>query len=312
MFIDIGLWVLIGFGGIVGGLLFGMRDQRLTFPHREDQHTWNPGCLADILFGLAGGFVIFIIVPGSFDYTAGGWETIQILALAGVGGYGGRALVEKLINEQIQTLEKNVQDLRKQDRSDAKVIKLLDQHLDRDPDTPHIPETELRRAISSASSSTKVLIFDRARQFRKEVTAARQWDQLPQTIPVFEALIADDRDGKYHRNHAQLAFVLKDKPDPDWKRAEEELSRAIDIRDRQKEEGYVAYEFNRAICRIKLGSPLDEVKRDLDRALRGLKTRDWVRRPDPVLAPGLVEWLRDNADALKEWIETNRIELPGR
>jgi hypothetical protein len=309
MTLDILLWLLIAVGGMVGGFLFGIRDRRLELPHREDQHSWNPGCLVDILFGLAGGFVIFIIVPGSFDYRAGGWETIQILALAGVGGYGGRALVEKLINEQLQELEKNVQQIQKQDRSDAIAIKLLDQHLDDDADTPLVPEDSLRRAIVAASSSAKVIIFERARQFRKECQAiAHKRARLPQVVPVFESLINDDPTAKYHRNHAQLGFVLKDQPQPDWRRAEAELSAAIEIRNRQGEQGFLAYEFNRAICRIQLGYPLEEIKKDLEAALGGEKTAGWVRQPDPLRAPGLESWLERNRQALQPWLERHALQ----
>lgn len=311
MDLEIWLWVLIGVGGIIGGMLYGMKDEKLVLPHMENKYVWNPGFLAEILFGLAGGFVIFIIVPGSFDYKAGGWETIQILALAGVGGYGGRALVERMVSEQIQELEKNVQELRKQDRWDAIVIKLLEQHLDDDADTPLIAKDKLKNAISSASASTKVHVFEKTRQFRKDCLAnERNQPLLEQAIPVFESLIEDDRDDKYHRNHAQLAFVLKDKPNPDWKRAEVEFGKAIEIRDSQNEGGFLAYEFNRAVCRIQLGYEPNRIIPDLERSLRGTKTVNWVRRPDPVLAPGLVTWLRENSEQLQDWVEKNQIMVP--
>jgi hypothetical protein len=308
---EVWLWILIGIGGMIGGLLYGMREHRLVFPHMEEKHVWNPGFLADILFGLAGGFVIFIIVPGSFDYRSGGWEVIQILALAGVGGYGGRAVVERLLNEQLQALERNVQELRNQDRTDALVIKMLDQHLDDDPDTPEIPVDRLKEAIRSASSSTKVLVFERARQFRKMCTANPSKRHLIHlVIPVFEALIEDDKESKYHRNHAQLAFCLKDKPDPDWSKAEEELTKAIQIRDQQREAGYLAYEFNRAICRIQMGCPTEQILPDLEAALRGEKTKEWIRNPNPERAPGLIQWLQDNRSQIQNWLQAYQIRLP--
>jgi hypothetical protein len=308
---DFVLWILIGIGGVVGGLLYGMRDKELVLPHWEDKHIWNPGFLADILFGLAGGVVIFVIVPGTFDYQQGGWEIVKILALAGVGGYGGRAVVEKLINEQIQELEKNVQQLQRQGRWDAIVIKLVDRQLDDDADTPLVPKEELQEAVSSASSRAKVLVFEKARQFRKECLAdGRLRPLLRQVIPVFECLIEDDRENKYHRNHAQLGFVLKDKPNPDWKRAEDELSRAIEIRTGRGERGFLAYEFNRAICRIKLGYELDEILPDLNTSLSGDRTVNWVRFPDPTRAPGLISWLQDNEGYLRDWIVENNIRVP--
>ena len=308
---EITLWILIAVGGAVGGLLFGMRDKELELPHWEAKHVWNPGFLADILFGLAGGVIIIIIVPGTFNYQQGGWEIINILALAGVGGYGGRAVVEKILNQQIQELEKDVQQLLRQNRWDAIAIKLVDRQLDDDADTPEVPEEELQEAISSAASQTKVLIFEQARRFRKDCTAddGRQ-PLLRQAIPVFEALIEDDAENKYHRNHGQLGFILKDKLNPDWPRAEAELSRAIEIRDRQGEVGFLAYEFNRALCRIRLDYPRDDIIADLDLALSGDKTVNWVRHPDPARAPDLIAWLRSNHSQLTEWMAENRIVLP--
>ena len=45
-------------------------------------------------------------------------------------------------------------------------------------------------------------------------------------------MIECDTDKKYHRNHGQLGFALKDRQPPDWTRAEKELSTAIEMRDR--------------------------------------------------------------------------------
>ena len=311
MSLETTLWILIGVGGAVGGLLFGMRDKELELPHWEDKHVWNPGFLADILFGLAGGVIIFIIVPGTFNYQQGGWEIIKILALAGVGGYGGRAVVEKILNQQLQELEKDVQQLQRQNRWDAIAIKLVDRQLDDDADTPEVPKQELQEAISSSASQTKVLIFEQARRCRKDCTAddGRQ-PLLRQAIPIFEALIEDDAENKYHRNHGQLGFILKDKLNPDWQRAEAELSRAIEIRDRQGEKGFLAYEFNRALCRIRLDYPRDDILADLDLALSGEKTVNWVRHPDPARAPDLIAWLRANQPQLTEWITGNKIVIP--
>ncbi len=307
---DISLWILIGVGGVIGGLLYGIRDKELTLPHWEGKHAWNPGFLADLLFGLAGGFVIFIIIPGTFDYRQGGWAMIQILALAGVGGYGGRALVEKYVNDQVQALEKDVHRLENQSRLDAIVIKLLDQHLDDDPDTPLIPKEKLQSAIASASSTAKVQVFDKTREFRLACMAEGKRHLLPQAIPVFECLIELDKDQKYHRNYAQLGFILKDMLKPDWKRAEECFNKAIAIRQRQKEVGYIGYEFNRALCRIELGSGINEIKADLEAALHGEKTADWVRHPNLKLAPELLQWLCDHYVELRDWIQANQIVIP--
>ena len=72
------------------------------------------------------------------------------------------------------------------------------------------------------------------------------------TIPVFRALIRSDTENRYHRNHAQLGYALKDKLQPDWIEAEKELTTAIGIRGPWRENGWLFYELNRAQCRIML------------------------------------------------------------
>jgi hypothetical protein len=48
-----------------------------------------------------------------------------------------------------------------------------------------------------------------------------------------------------------------------WAEAEEELTKAIEIRDRVGDRGFLLYEFNRAYCRIRLDRPREESLSDL-------------------------------------------------
>ncbi|MBN1583444.1 MAG: hypothetical protein JXA89_22230 [Anaerolineae bacterium] len=297
--------------GLFGGLLYGVKDKKFVWPHKRSKFTWDPGFLADCLFGIAGGVIIFMIVPGNFEFESGGWEAIKILAVSAVGGYGGRALVEKVLSQQLKDLEDSVQALQDQDRLDAVATSLINQHLDPDPDKPPVSEKELKDAIKAASSKIKVLAFDQVREFRKEAFKKHEWAQVSKAIPVLEALIECDTDNKYHRNHGQLGFALKDQPSPDWKRAEQELSTAIEMRDRLKVGGYLVYEFNRALCRIHLSGSLEDIKADLDKALAGEKTGGWIRKPDKELGKDLIAWIKQHYDTLQGWIAQNKIEVAG-
>jgi hypothetical protein len=107
------------------------------------------------------------------------------------------------------------------------------------------------------------------------------------SIPVFRALIASDTAKVYHHNHAELAYALKDKAVPEWAEAEEQLSTAIEMRDRRGEHGYGEYEFNRAICRINLGRDPTEIVADFKRAAEDETVRTWsVKR--------WAKWFSDN------------------
>lgn len=303
------LYWMISLSGMFGGLLYGIRDKHLVLPHRyeESKNDINPGLLTDLLFGLAGGFIIFLVVPGTFDFKPG-WEAIKVLAIAVVGGYGGRAIVQKVLEQNVRQLEADIQKIQKQNKTDADALALVAQHLDADPDTPPVSEKKLREVIAGSSARTRVEIFDQARQYRKDLRTKAQRDDIPRVIPVFEGLIEADKEGKYHRNHSQLAYALKDQNQPDWVRAREELNQAIHVRDANNVGGFVVYEFNRAICNINLGAPMETILSDLERALAGPRTADWVRHPDPVWGCDLAQWMKDNQGQLVSWLARNSIQ----
>lgn len=298
--------------GAFGGLLFGIRDKKLPLPQLSAAHTFEPGILGDILFGFAGGIVIFLIIPGEFDFSPGKIDIFKFFGVALIGGYGGRALVEKILSQQIKDLQEGLDKLKDQSSVDATATALLNKHFDDDPDTPPVAFDKLKKAITETSQSTRVQIFERAREFRRkaliDVIEHKKANRIDQVIPVFEALIKSDEKQVYHRNYGQLAFALKDQKLADWAQAMEKLSTAIEIRDRNKVQGFYVYEFNRAICRIKITDKIDAIKKDLDVALAGPKTKEWVKNPDEKYCKPLKDWLKDNREALKGWIEVNQVK----
>ena len=94
----------------------------------------------------------------------------------------------------------------------------------------------------------------------------------------------------WHRNHAQLAYALKDQAKPDWGAAEQALSKAIEVRDRIGEGGYGSYEFNRATCRIHSNRPKDDIVADLKKAAMD----EWVRAYWTLDERSVEEWLKRN------------------
>ncbi len=111
---------------------------------------------------------------------------------------------------------------------------------------------ELTAAVVAASPYMRQQIFQRAADQRRQNWKSNK-ERMARTIPVFEALVAADTDGRYHRNHGNLGLALKDLEDPQWQRAFEELTKAIAIRGTPASaKGWAIYELNRAICRIQL------------------------------------------------------------
>lgn len=88
------LWMPVTLGGVFGGLLFAMRANSLQLPRIEDGKLLAVGCIADCAYGLAGGLLIFLLLPPIA--TAGDvlW-LIKIFALAVLGGFVGRAALAK-------------------------------------------------------------------------------------------------------------------------------------------------------------------------------------------------------------------------
>ncbi len=199
-------------------------------------------------------------------------------------------LIDQRISERVD--EQNARDVR--------ALSLIDRQLNPGPEVPPPEERELTDAVKAASAPVKVQIFQRAQALRS-ADWKRDPDRMDIVIPVFRALIASDPENRFHRNHGQLGYALKDKREPDWRGAEKELSSAIDIRGDWRTEGWVFYEFNRAICRISLdedfqeGRPSKPAQRDAILAdLRAAANNDYVYsiiKRDPKI----VEWLRVNS-----------------
>jgi hypothetical protein len=138
--------------------------------------------------------------------------------------------------------------LHEQAERDAKAISLIDRQLHPTPEEPPVFEEELTNAIKEASPSVRAQAFLRARNQRRENYRDKP-EVMERTIPIFKGLIASDSENRFHRNHGQLGYALKDQRTPAWSEAEAELSEAIAIRG-SPGRSYHLYEANRAICRI--------------------------------------------------------------
>jgi hypothetical protein len=179
----------------------------------------------------------------------------------------------------------------KQARIDARALHLTNKYLSDEPDAGTVPIDQLRDAIVKASKNVKTTIFYQAWKVRSETWRDPSTKpKMERTIPIFKALVDADTDGIYHTNRAQLALALKDKTSPtdeDLRLAEELLTKAIEIRDRRQEGGWLIYEANRAWCRIRLDPAFrqqqpssvetrQQILADLRAAARAEDLRTWL------------------------------------
>jgi hypothetical protein len=159
------------------------------------------------------------------------------------------ALARADLAAQVAAVREELTAQQEQAQRDAEALSLVRQFLAREGNQ-EIPPEQLKKAIKSASKTIKSQVFYEAYKVRSE-----NWrDQkavMERTIPVFEALVEDDTEHRFHQNYAQLAYALKDKRSPELAKADELLTKAIEIRGPWKHAGWwVVYEFNRASCRI--------------------------------------------------------------
>ncbi|MFZ5842035.1 MAG: hypothetical protein ACOY3E_03965 [Pseudomonadota bacterium] len=161
--------------------------------------------------------------------------------------------------EKAEGTERKLDALQQQAARDAEALALMHRQLNPSPDLPEITQTQLDQAVLQASRPVRVQIFNQAWQVRSE-----NWRdpaskaKMARTIPLLRALIHSDSEKRFHMNHGQLGFALKDKEPPDWAQAEQELSTAIAIRGPWQEKGWLFYELNRAICRIMLDAEFQQ------------------------------------------------------
>ena len=201
------------------------------------------------------------------------------------------------MTERVAKLEVAQQE---QAQIDATALSLTNQYLD-PVNPPKVPIESFRSAIENASPAVKVQIFYQAQRLRSETWASHDKKPLMErTIPIFEALVASDQEGRFHRNFAQLGYALKDRRNPDYAAAEKHLSKAIEVRGPWREYGYTIYEFNRALCRIKMDGNFQQGKASTDDARKAIVA-------DLSVARNMTGGLPDEPD-VKKWIELNGVQ----
>ena len=189
------------------------------------------------------------------------------------------AAAEKKVEEVASATATSLED---QVRVDTEATRLATLQLDAGPGSPDAPLDQLTEALRRASRPTRDLILQRASEQRSRYwkgTVDGDKAKMERTIPIFRALLDTDQD-RLHHIRGQLGFALKDKVQPDYGGAIEQLSEAIDLRDSSGETGWRFYEFNRALARIlsESGTP-EQILDDLCKAaeidyIRGIIEKD--------------------------------------
>ncbi|WP_373496723.1 hypothetical protein [Aquiflexum sp.] len=170
-----------------------------------------------------------------------------------------------------------------------------------------IKNLNLRELIFKASDFGKSAIFQLAKLNRRSNRKFYR-NLMARSIPVLETLIEANIERARHDYYGQLAYALKDQEKPNWEKAEENFNYAIRIRTSSDPEPF--YEFNRAICTLRinsrnnnydlLDSKLQElILEDLRYAKKGIgqKIETFIEDDDNII---LFNWLRKNDISLRD------------
>jgi hypothetical protein len=182
------------------------------------------------------------------------WTRLFLAGALRVADQASIGIIEAKVQkatEKAENVERKIESLKKQADLDATALNLAYRQLNPSQDLPKVEQAELDSAIAAASRPIKVQIFNQAWQIRSDNWRdINRKQKMERTIPLFTALINNDVENRFHMNHGQLGFALKDKIQPDWSEAERALTTAIEIRGPWNEHGWLLYEYNRAICKI--------------------------------------------------------------
>lgn len=174
---------------------------------------------------------------------------------ADVSALGRRvAKAEQASKEARTAAEEVLNKIDAQAKADAAALSAATRQLRGSSDLPPLSQDQMSELIAAASPAVRLLILEQAREVRQQVEKdPQQRAMIERTLPIFRGLVQSDPENRTHRYHAQLAYALIRKSNPDFRNAERELSKAIEIRGHWSE-GWTYYELNRALCRIMLDS----------------------------------------------------------
>jgi len=235
----------LALSGATGGLLASLAtNDGLRLP----RHNALPpaklefGFISDILFGVAGGLLLYVILPGTIPHTTPE-EWLKLCGLALVLGFAGRGVVSSAAEQQIKQYKERADQLAvsvTQQNVNTEASGLLARFLE-DPaqDKPESRE-KLAKAIKDASPDARSNLFSDTERFREDnwkqaarytrgdTTAdSRAAALLGRTAFVFKNLFEVDDPPTKHRVLASLGYTQYDLNQPTAAIAS--LSKAIDL-----------------------------------------------------------------------------------
>jgi hypothetical protein len=260
----------------------------------------TPGNEAFILVVL----IYFVICGFLVGYLTTRLLLAPALRQADLVNLGERTERAEKATKEVVTKLKELQD---QAQIDANALAIAQRQLRAPRGLPEVSQEDLDNIVAMASPTVRQQIWFQASEVRSQNWLKEEnKPKMERTIPIFQALIKSDTAKRDYLSYGDLGFALKDQTDPNYKSAEAALTKAIEIRDAMKHEGWILYEYNRAVCRIKQdpqfknGKP--SKKQDQEKILADLRKVDDI---------GILEKLKHPEPDVKKWADLNKVELKG-
>lgn len=230
------------------------------------------------------------------------------------------ALIDRINHLRFGEFEINLIEVKKT-MDKVEIIFKVDEFLA--AETPAFNTTELENSIFLAPASTLTLIYAAAADFREKniysVLTALNNDErnsyrnrLYRLIPIFKALTRAQNvaPGMRHHYFAQLAYVYKDLPNPDWKSALENIDKAIQSRGELQlhDLKFGIYEFNRLVCRLNVNKHFqpasytkEQLLEDFDIVYQDGGCRYMLFGTSESIAPELSVWITSHKETKRKY-----------
>lgn len=318
--------------GAFGGILYAIREKTINLPSRRNG-VIELGIIADILFGIGGGLLIFLITPEVPDINKN-FGIIKLLSLVIAGGYSGQFLIKKVAANNIKDLaektektQEHLDAMQEMKERDQKAYKMFYEIID----GKCLTREEINEALKNVSQSIilrgftllndrrKELVFklfDNCNAPEKQLFSIKK--EFERFIPLLEEIIDKERslDEKeknlyLHYHYASLAYLYKDINKPDWEKTIKYINKAIELHDKKYKQENIpeTYMLNQLLCLINMNNT-SEINLCFEKLWQLPGGRYEIVRSNPVITPGLHSWmLKFHPEKIKEQFQYNNYSV---
>lgn len=234
--------------GAFGGILYAIRGKKIDLPSKINGTKIELGIIADILFGIGGGLLVFLITPEvpSIDKDFG---IIKLLSLVIAGGYSGQFLIKKVAANNIKELTDDIDELQEIKKNDQEAYRMFYEIIDGKCLTrkkinaalKKVSQSIILRGFTLLNDRRKELVFkllDNCNAPKEQIFFIRE--EFERLIPLLEEIIDKERslDEKeknlyLHYHYASLAYLYKDINKPDWGKTIKYINKAIELHNKK-------------------------------------------------------------------------------